>query len=80
MTAAGTQDLAVDVTLEDLRAGAVRLRRGATGTSMVASYPCSMCDRPVLTGERFIVVTLFPFLGPPDIAHLYHVPVRTGRG
>lgn len=74
MTTAIRPELAVDVSIEELRAGAYRLRRGATGTSVVTSYSCSMCDRPVLLGERFVVVTTFPFLGLPDIAHLYHVP------
>jgi hypothetical protein len=71
--------LAVDVSLDDLRMGNARLRRGATGTSGLPSYPCSLCSQPVVRGQRFVALTPYPYLGPPVIAHLNHVPALRQR-
>jgi hypothetical protein len=72
-----TGSMAVDVSLRDLTEGAVRLRRGATGTSGLPSYPCSLCSHPVLRGERFRVMTPHRYAGAPVIAHERHVRGRS---
>jgi hypothetical protein len=70
-----SDSMAVDVSLRDLIDGNVRLRPGATGTSGLPTYPCSLCSRPVLRGDRFRVMS--PYGGAPVIAHEGHVRRRS---
>lgn len=75
MTLTNQDHMAVDVSVADLQEGRARLRRGATGTSGLPSYPCSLCSRPVVRGERFVALSP-PYYGAPVIAHASHVPGR----